>query len=302
MKKALLFVCSAVMLCLTAAVSYSMGQKQVAATILDDYSLTYNGSNLIFKGNIVMIDGKTYVPLREFAEKLDIFLEWTPNNNISLEQKGTNGIETGIEPYALSEYSFVGDDWVVFQGENGLYGYKDADGKVVIEPQFEGACEFSEGRALVYESHEGETINDVVWEGYIDVKGNLVIPYKFCSSGANFGADRAFFRNGVAKVTLSNFIAESIYINRNGENAFNKKFIRAKTFSEGLAAVMISGPRFVAQNPPPEKWSFIDEKGEFATEKVWDYVYPFQNGRAKVKLDGKWMYIDKNFEVIEYIG
>lgn len=36
-----------------------------------------------------------------------------------------------------------------FESEMGLWGYKLSDGRVVIEPQYESATEFSEGRAVV---------------------------------------------------------------------------------------------------------------------------------------------------------
>ena len=70
-----------------------------------------------------------------------------------------------------------------FRTSNGLYGYKDADGKIRIKPKYEDAYSFHEGLASV--SKNGK-------RGYVDMKDNEVIPFTF---------DYAYsFRNGLAWV------------------------------------------------------------------------------------------------------
>lgn len=70
------------------------------------------------------------------------------------------------------------------KGENGLWGYKSADGSIVIDYQYHDAGKFSEGFARVMNSENK-------W-GYIDKWGNIVLPYQW-----NFAC--AFF-DGMAKV------------------------------------------------------------------------------------------------------
>ncbi len=60
----------------------------------------------------------------------------------------------GCKDYALKE---------PFKAPNGLYGYKDGEGKIRIEAQYYYAWDFSEGLAKV-------KLNDK-W-GYVDKKGN----------------------------------------------------------------------------------------------------------------------------------
>src|SRR2546421_11859187 len=55
--------------------------------------------------------------------------------------------------------------------QNGKWGYIDGTGKVVIEPRFSWAEEFSEGLAA-FENEDGKY-------GYIDETGKVVIEPKF---------------------------------------------------------------------------------------------------------------------------
>ena len=61
--------------------------------------------------------------------------------------------------------------------ENGLYGYIDSYGAVVIPPKFKGAGEFSEGLAPVRENG---------YYGYIDETGKYVIEPRY-DYARNFG-------------------------------------------------------------------------------------------------------------------
>ncbi len=62
------------------------------------------------------------------------------------------------------------NDYIAFQDDSGKWGFMDADGKTVIEPQFAEAKSFSDGLAAV---------SDGTHWGYIDHQGRLVIDYQF---------------------------------------------------------------------------------------------------------------------------
>lgn len=124
------------------------------------------------------------------------------------------------------------DELIVFEKE-GLYGYIDATGNVVIQPQFLAAGNFSDGLACVRkdtlygfinqsgewvieprfkysndfsEGLAGLPIGDIGW-GFVDTEGNVVIPPSF---GWIYGG----FRDGIAEVAYESKIG---YINKDGE-------------------------------------------------------------------------------------
>ena len=76
-----------------------------------------------------------------------------------------------------------------------FYGYIDKTGEVVIEPEFNDASEFSEGRAAVRIFAEGESAvrHHDLW-GYIDKKGEVVIPPEY--------VEAEDFRGGLARVNI----------------------------------------------------------------------------------------------------
>ncbi|MEO0233877.1 MAG: WG repeat-containing protein [candidate division WOR-3 bacterium] len=102
------------------------------------------------------------------------------------EPPSTEEQQQEVQPEVLLE---------VFE-ENGLYGYKDKTGNVLIKPQYQEAQAFSNGLASVKKNNR--------W-GYIDTKGNLIIPYKYDSSW--------MFDNGLALVGVDGYLG---YIDAKG--------------------------------------------------------------------------------------
>ena len=153
---------------------------------------------------------------------------------------------------------------------DGLYGYIDEPGKVVIEPQFKYAGIFSDGLACV-KTHEGY--------GYINKRGKMVIAPIFDNAGD--------FSDGCAVVQLDQ---KDYFIN----NRFSGKqdlitvgFSWTRGFSEGLAAVEING-----------KWGYVNTNGEMVISPEYYEACSFKDGLARVKtsdsdLDG-WTYINKS--------
>ncbi len=90
--------------------------------------------------------------------------------------------------------------------ENGLIGFFDKTGNVVIPPRFSDTGEFREGLCNV-KSEFGEE-----W-GYIDKMGNVVIPYSYRSAYP--------FSRGLARVNpTTNTLA---YINRKGQTVWTNE-------------------------------------------------------------------------------
>ncbi|HEY7159741.1 MAG TPA: WG repeat-containing protein [Acidobacteriota bacterium] len=153
-----------------------------------------------------------------------------------------------------------------------LWGYINADGKIVIEPQFNMAFEFAEGVAQVMVKDR--------W-GYIDPSGKFVIQPKFARS------DR--FYEGFARVCIDPAIAEFAgYIDKTGTLVIPTEGAEyLGKFSEGLAAMKIKG-----------KFGFIDRTGKFVIQPKYDVADIFTEGLARVAIKkGEkylWGFIDKS--------
>ena len=112
---------------------------------------------------------------------------------------------------------------IVTQG-NGVarWGYIDTKGQVVIAARFREAQLFSEGLALVRDA--------AGLPGYIRRDGTWAIPPSFLEQANSFS-------EGVALIKLNGFYG---YVDRKGDLAIRPKYVRAASFSEGLAATGIA--------------------------------------------------------------
>lgn len=192
----------------------------------------------------------------------------------------------------------------LYEASNGRYGYKDENGKVIIEPKYSEADSFSEGLAAVKEFGSR-------W-GFIDKTGKEIIPFNF-SKAAKFSEGLApvldketykwgfinkkgkfvikpqyeeagYFSEGLAKVKIreNTTYVYLNFINKEGETVVWRKYSNAETFSEGLAAVAYDG-----------KWGFIDNSGKEVIPLIYNSAWSFSNGIANVILNGKRGQIDK---------
>lgn len=80
-----------------------------------------------------------------------------------------------INEFKCEDIDVLTDDGLVaYQGDNGLWGYVDLEGNIVIEPQYQQAKSFSNGLAAVCMNNK--------W-GYINKNNYLVIDYQYLSCG-----------------------------------------------------------------------------------------------------------------------
>lgn len=137
--------------------------------------------------------------------------------------------------------------------ENQRWGFVDAEGRVVVTPQFIFAGDFHEGLASVRigRTHEFK-------EGYIDITGRLVIEANLDGSGD--------FSEGLAVMARGNKYG---YIDRNGKSAISPQFEDASAFSQGVALIK-SGGRF----------GFIDKSGEIKIRPQFVIARSFHEGLA----------------------
>ena len=121
---------------------------------------------------------------------------------------------------------------------NSQYGYcfVNREGHPVIPPQFDYACDFSEGLALV---KIGENC------GFINDTGAMIIQPRFQSTSVLSQG----FSEGLAAVAIANKWG---YIDKTGQFVINPQFYMAYKFSEGLAMV----------TPDEGGFGFVDRTGK----------------------------------------
>lgn len=193
---------------------------------------------------------------------------------------------------------------------NGKFGFMDRNGNIVIDPTFDRADPFSEGRAAV-------GVGDKV--GYIDVHGKIVItPQFFAAGGFRFG-------RAVVKVCCGGSF-ESREIDRYGIIDSKGMYVSPPTFralgpyfanglipaktEEGTIGLVDTSGRLVtsggfgnlamsgfheglASAGKDGRWGYIDPKGSWIVQAQFDNTGAFSEGFASVKVGERWGYIDR---------
>lgn len=231
------------------------------------YDIKLNGCDLYFDNDILLINNMTYVPLREFSEML--------NKDVKYDS---------VKSQVRIEQGYITNNLYPFK-KDGIYGYKNINGDIVIMPQYTSAREFKENVACV---------GNGKYYGYIDTNGEKVIPFKYTSASS--------FKNGIARVEVENYTdsGQYMYINKEGQYITNNKFSIGYEFSDGYAAVIrhsnpISVPLKINER---QNWTYINTEGDYVSTKIFEDAYSFDNGYAFVKNNGKWGMIDNEFTVV----
>jgi hypothetical protein len=195
---------------------------------------------------------------------------------------------------------------------NGQWGYIDATGEVVIEPQFEDAEPFSGGRAMVqrdgrpvFIDSTGATVlrpevsgvrafseglaaaspvDTPLW-GFIDTTGAFVIDPQFLTAYS--------FSNGRAAVEKNGAFG---YVNRSGEMVIEPQYENARRFGNGRAPVLV-------EKQVQEVWGYIGRSGDMVIEPQYAGALPFSEGRAAVntsdeQFDAAYEYINRSGEIV----
>jgi hypothetical protein len=145
--------------------------------------------------------------------------------------------------------------------KDGVYGFADKSGTLVIPPKYGLAKAFREGLAPVYISGK--------W-GYIDSEGNMKIQPHF------WDADN--FSDGMAAVRLKGGWG---YVDREGNLVIQPRFLQARRFSEGAAPVKSD-----------KGWLFVDTAGIHVEGlSGFEDARSFCEGLAAVRVGGRWRFI-----------
>jgi len=163
--------------------------------------------------------------------------------------------------------------------KQGKWGYKDGQGRVVIDARFHAAQDFLRGGIAAVVDERG-------W-AYIDQKGCVLIrPFVFDN-----GPD--YFQEGLARFTLDRKFG---FFDDHGQVVISPRFDFAFPFYEGLA-VACMGCRIQSQGEHHTveggAWGYIDHKGAWAISPEFQFAGPFVNGKAQVTWQGKCACIDQ---------
>ncbi len=160
-------------------------------------------------------------------------------------------------------YSFV-------NRETRKYGYKNKNGEITINPQFDGAARFFDGMAAV---QVGEK------EGAIDKKGDIIINPQY--DNLRYDSDGLFRAKMGGKWG---------WVDKKGEIVVNPQFDNAEGYyGSKLAPVEMGG-----------KYGYIDKKGQIVINPQFGVATPFNGDYAMVYSDGKVGFINKKGDFVVY--
>lgn len=155
---------------------------------------------------------------------------------------------------------------------SGKWGYIDAAGKIVVDPQYYRVSQANEGRLIVWENPKRCLI--------LDSKGRYICDSPFWQS-------TVIYRNGFIKGPVENGYR---FADRSGK-LLPGVFTRARDFSDGFAAVSIEHFHVLNEDKKSHnlvpKWGFIDTSGELVVSPNYLAVGDFVDGLAPVYVGGR---------------
>lgn len=309
-----IFIMTTFFMCMLKVFAQDMIHCQIV-----DYKYNIDGEVKELNSSAFSVDGTTYLPIREIAEQLDLYVEWNDNtktieiSDIGISQKNNSDV------YVILYKDF---DSFITNFKIKINGYdKQTESPVLV---FNGTSylplrEISEIIGFNVDWNENNmtiTINsnkkiknkdetlylfmqDKLW-GYMNYKGEVKIEPQF---------DEAYdFSEGLAVVGVLNndkSIDTNIlygYINMNGEFVISPVYYEAYGFSEGLAAVALNKDSSF-KDVMFEHYgysSYIDKSGNVIIDDDYQGMYPFHNGYAAVYSGKKhYGYVDKKGNFIK---
>jgi len=167
---------------------------------------------------------------------------------------------------------------------NGHDVYINGRGEIVIHPQFESwERDFAEERAVFGVSPNAWDTDHTKF-GYIDEKGQVVVPAQF-DKAQDFSEGLAAVAFNAGKKSKHEFEKPRHwgYIDRDGKILISPQFRRARPFSGGLAAVQ--NLRY--------KWGYIDPSGKIIVPFQFEDAASFSEGKATVLIGERVGFIDR---------
>lgn len=153
--------------------------------------------------------------------------------------------------------------------DNGLYGFKRADGTVIAPNKYMVVDRFQGNYCKVYLDY-GKC-------GLINSNGDEIVP---C-----IHEDVGYPTEGLIFASKDEHYG---YYDTLGNLVIPYRFLAASSFNEGLATVGIQLDSFSVS------YGFIDRNGNYVIQPQYEYAFPFYNGYAVVKNYDRYGMIDRN--------
>ncbi|WP_339272214.1 WG repeat-containing protein [Paenibacillus sp. FSL W8-0426] len=207
---------------------------------------------------------------------LDQAEAFQPNGLAVVESRGKAGIidlqgRFVVQPVYDSIYPFSEGraNAIDAQGFNMI----DEQGRVLTSRAYPYIGDLQDGRAVFYESIQGQANTSEIRYGYLDASGQVAIPAQFMAAGD--------FQQGKAVVQTKE--REYALIDQRGQKLAVYPYAYVGPLGEGLLSFQqeLSGP-----------YGYIDEQGRIRIEPKFNTAFPFKNGRAIVSIaeDSNWKY------------
>jgi len=164
---------------------------------------------------------------------------------------------------------FLNDSLYAFKNnKTEKWGFRNINGEIVINPQFDSVNMFIDGMAVVKSGGKC---------GAIDNKGNFAINIQY--DGLTYDSDGLFIMQIGKKYG---------WVNKENEMVINSQYDDAMGFyGSKLAPVKINN-----------RWAYIDKKGQIAINPQFDEAFAFSGDYAMIKNDNKIGFINKKGDFV----
>ncbi len=206
--------------------------------------------------------------VKRYSENSYIDQAWNEFFQVYLNDYSRERIEEFLERYPnapnramIEQELLLADSLLLPVNVNGLYGYMNTDGELVIQPEFQSAERFHNGLAVVaMKNHYGA----------IDKLGKLRVHFSY-DALSNFEMGRAIVEKE-EKLGM---------IDRNSKTILPTEYEDIGEVSEGLVYFL-----------KDEKYGYCNAMGEIVIGEHFNEAYSFSKGNALVEINGNQAIID----------
>ncbi|MCE5197590.1 MAG: WG repeat-containing protein [Armatimonadota bacterium] len=241
-----------------------------------------------------MVIKPKYLLASDFKENLAAVIDPKTKKFGYIDKTGTLNIKP---KYAVAKNFSCGLASVTLKNDPPLlFGYIDNTGREIVGMKYGNSLNFSEGLAYVaWGPNKGQS-------GFIDASGRLVF-----TLSPELESSRSFF-DGMAAVTRrgDDGIARYGFINKAGKTVIRPQFSEVRDFSNGIAAVQYMQENTNIHNVNWQElqksksfmWGFVNRTGTFIVSPQFEDAYPFSNGYAAVRVNGRYGFVDSQAKIV----
>lgn len=283
-------------------------------------SANEGSGELVFVADVELTSESVFVRAVFSPGNVDLVVHDEPQD---ITEEESRELDAGLGPGGADAILAAHTEWIGRFIEKkkkrmfaGCIGFLRPDGSFAIEPRYRSGGGFWEGLAFVSEKGPFEY-------GYIDEKGELVIPYQFFSA-TDFKQGRALVKMETNRKELGQHSFQITYgygfIDKTGKWIVEPKYPLAEQYSEDRAVIAtleargyidldgneIVPPRYkhalafadglalVAEHSQHEKggFGFIDKQGKIAIPLALECAGTFYKGYAVASKGGLWGFLD----------